>query len=45
MPDILTLSKTLGNGIPMAATVTSDEIEEECFDKKNRLRKKCGGTA
>ncbi|MCC2662287.1 MAG: aspartate aminotransferase family protein [Geminicoccaceae bacterium] len=34
VPDILTLSKTLGNGVPMAATVTSDQIEEECFDKK-----------
>ena len=33
VPDILTLSKTLGNGVPMAATVTSDEIEEECFEK------------
>ena len=33
VPDILTLSKTLGNGVPMAATVTSDEIEEECFDR------------
>jgi hypothetical protein len=21
------------------------ELREECFDKKNRLRKKCGGTA
>ncbi|GME29144.1 hypothetical protein BKCO1_160002 [Neofusicoccum parvum] len=26
VPDILTLSKTLGNGIPLAAVVTSDEI-------------------
>ena len=34
VPDILTLSKTLGNGVPMAATVTSDAIEEECFDRK-----------
>jgi 2,2-dialkylglycine decarboxylase (pyruvate) len=33
VPDILTLSKTLGNGVPMAATVTSDEVEEECFEK------------
>ena len=27
-PDILTLSKTLGGGLPLAATVTSAEIEE-----------------
>jgi 2,2-dialkylglycine decarboxylase (pyruvate) len=33
VPDVLTLSKTLGNGVPMAATVTSDEIEEACFEK------------
>ncbi|MDB5849372.1 MAG: aspartate aminotransferase family protein [Rhodoferax sp.] len=29
-PDILTLSKTLGAGLPLAAVVTSAEIEEEC---------------
>ena len=29
VPDILTLSKTLGAGLPVAATVTSDRIEEE----------------
>jgi 2,2-dialkylglycine decarboxylase (pyruvate) len=34
VPDILTLSKTLGNGLPMAATITSDEIEAECHAKK-----------
>ena len=28
-PDILTLSKTLGNGIPLSAVVTSDEITEK----------------
>jgi 2,2-dialkylglycine decarboxylase (pyruvate) len=33
-PDILTLSKTLGNGVPIAATITSDEIEETCFERK-----------
>jgi 2,2-dialkylglycine decarboxylase (pyruvate) len=33
-PDILTLSKTLGNGVPLAATITSDEIEETCFERK-----------
>jgi 2,2-dialkylglycine decarboxylase (pyruvate) len=32
-PDVLTLSKTLGNGLPLAATITSDEIEADCFDK------------
>ncbi|MEM9258914.1 MAG: aspartate aminotransferase family protein [Bacteroidota bacterium] len=31
VPDILTLSKTLGGGLPLAATITSDEIEEECY--------------
>jgi 2,2-dialkylglycine decarboxylase (pyruvate) len=29
VPDILTLSKTLGAGLPLAAVVTSDEIEAE----------------
>ncbi|KAI9738305.1 MAG: hypothetical protein M1834_008803 [Cirrosporium novae-zelandiae] len=29
-PDILTLSKTLGNGLPLAAVVTSTEIEKTC---------------
>jgi 2,2-dialkylglycine decarboxylase (pyruvate) len=33
-PDILTLSKTLGNGVPIAATITSDEIEERCVDRR-----------
>ena len=28
VPDILTLSKTLGAGLPLAAVMTSDEIEE-----------------
>ncbi|KAG4032786.1 hypothetical protein MFRU_006g02500 [Monilinia fructicola] len=32
-PDILTLSKTLGNGLPLAAVVTSTEIEETCFSR------------
>jgi 2,2-dialkylglycine decarboxylase (pyruvate) len=32
-PDFLTLSKTLGGGLPLAATVTSTEIEEACFQK------------
>ena len=30
VPDILTLSKTLGAGLPLAAVLTSAEIEEEC---------------
>jgi 2,2-dialkylglycine decarboxylase (pyruvate) len=29
-PDILTMSKTLGGGLPLAATATSPEIEEDC---------------
>ncbi len=29
-PDFLTLSKTLGGGIPLSAAITSREIEEEC---------------
>jgi 2,2-dialkylglycine decarboxylase (pyruvate) len=33
VPDFLTLSKTLGGGLPLAATVTSAEIEEDCYDK------------
>ena len=33
VPDILTLSKTLGAGLPLAATITGREIEEDCFAK------------
>jgi 2,2-dialkylglycine decarboxylase (pyruvate) len=29
-PDIMTVSKTLGGGIPLAAVITSDEIEDTC---------------
>lgn len=29
-PDIMTVSKTLGGGIPLAAVITTDEIEEKC---------------
>ncbi len=29
-PDIMTVSKTLGGGIPLAAVITTDEIEETC---------------
>ena len=32
VPDILTLSKTLGGGLPLAATITSDDIEETCYE-------------
>jgi len=32
-PDIMTVSKTLGGGIPLAATITTDEIEERCHDR------------
>ncbi|GAB3426661.1 aspartate aminotransferase family protein [Flindersiella endophytica] len=32
-PDILTLSKTLGAGLPVAAVVTSAEIEQVCRDR------------
>src|SRR2546421_7921400 len=32
-PDILSVSKTLGGGIPVAATLTSSEIEEQCYSK------------
>ncbi|MFX1255087.1 MAG: aspartate aminotransferase family protein [Promethearchaeota archaeon] len=33
-PDILFMSKTLGAGFPVAAVVTTPEIEEECQKKK-----------
>jgi 2,2-dialkylglycine decarboxylase (pyruvate) len=29
-PDIMTVSKTLGGGVPLAGVITSDEIEESC---------------
>ncbi|ANS79376.1 Siderophore biosynthesis diaminobutyrate--2-oxoglutarate aminotransferase [Serinicoccus hydrothermalis] len=32
-PDILTLSKTLGAGMPVAAVVTSPAIEERCHER------------
>lgn len=32
-PDILTLSKTLGAGLPLAAVVTTAEIEERCHER------------
>jgi 2,2-dialkylglycine decarboxylase (pyruvate) len=33
VPDLLTLSKTLGAGLPVAAVVTSAEIEERCHER------------
>ncbi|WP_404819444.1 aspartate aminotransferase family protein [Streptomyces marincola] len=33
VPDLLTLSKTLGAGLPLAAVVTSAAIEEEAHDR------------
>ncbi len=32
-PDILTLSKTLGAGLPLSAVVTSRAVEETCHDR------------
>jgi 2,2-dialkylglycine decarboxylase (pyruvate) len=33
VPDLLTLSKTLGAGLPVAAVVTTDAIEQTCHDR------------
>ncbi|MDJ0945621.1 MAG: aspartate aminotransferase family protein [Kiloniellales bacterium] len=33
VPDILTLSKTLGAGLALSATITSTAIEQDCHDK------------
>jgi len=33
VPDFLTLSKTLGAGLPLSAVLTSAEIEEKCHDR------------
>ncbi|WP_243794622.1 aspartate aminotransferase family protein [Saccharopolyspora gloriosae] len=33
VPDLLTLSKTLGAGLPVAAVLTSAEIEEVCHER------------
>ena len=32
IPDILTLSKTLGAGLPLSATVASAEVEHTCYE-------------
>jgi 2,2-dialkylglycine decarboxylase (pyruvate) len=34
VPDILTISKTLGAGLPVSAVITSDEIEATCSDRR-----------
>jgi 2,2-dialkylglycine decarboxylase (pyruvate) len=33
VPDLLAVSKTLGGGIPLAATITTSKIEEDCVAK------------
>lgn len=33
VPDLLTLSKTLGAGLPVAAVMTSAEIEQVCYER------------
>jgi 2,2-dialkylglycine decarboxylase (pyruvate) len=33
VPDFLALSKTLGGGVPLSATVTSAAIEETCYER------------
>ena len=33
VPDFVAVSKTLGGGIPLAATVTSTAVEEDCLQK------------
>lgn len=32
-PDLMTVSKTLGGGVPLAAVITSDEIEAVCHQR------------
>jgi 4-aminobutyrate aminotransferase-like enzyme len=33
VPDFLTLSKTLGAGLPLAAVLTTPEIEDLCYER------------
>ena len=33
VPDIMTMSKTLGGGLPLAAVATTPAIEQVCFDR------------
>jgi 2,2-dialkylglycine decarboxylase (pyruvate) len=32
-PDIMTVSKTLGGGMPLAGVITSDDIEQRCHER------------
>ncbi|MEO5701703.1 MAG: aspartate aminotransferase family protein [Casimicrobiaceae bacterium] len=32
-PDLMTVSKTLGGGMPLAGVITSDEIESKCYER------------
>ena len=34
VPDFITLSKTLGAGLPLSAVITTPEIEDKCFENK-----------
>lgn len=34
VPDFITLSKTLGAGLPLSAVLTTPEIEDRCFENK-----------
>ncbi len=34
VPDFVTLSKTLGAGLPLSAVITTPQIEDTCFEKK-----------
>jgi len=33
VPDIMSVSKTLGGGLPLAATITTEKIEQDIFEK------------
>ena len=33
VPDLVGVSKTLGGGLPLAATITTSAIEQDCYDK------------
>ena len=33
VPDIVTMSKSLGSGFPLSAVITNKEIEQDCFNK------------
>lgn len=34
VPDFITLSKTLGAGLPLSAVLTTPELEDKCFENK-----------